>query len=693
MMGIGNGLQFTVGLDMRKAERDLMEFRGKADSIGQSLGSLKSVGLAVGAAVGAGLVAGAAALKTFLDAGAEMEAFESRLTTLMGSSVDARARLQELFAFAAKTPFEVPQIVAAETTLRGFGAAAEELMPGLIDFAATMGTDLSQAAIDFGKAWNQGATGLESDAGRVLRKQIELRTGLDATTMSLGDFRAAMLDTLNEGMFAGGADKLSATMSGMISNLTDEWGRFKMEVADAGVFDNVKAVLQATLGYISDHRVQVERLASLVSGGLWSAFKGVAYVIAGMVDLGNALGVAFLTVDSVLTRVLGGARERLGRLQLDMGAMAKAAGMDGLAGQFDAMGNKMLLVAAAEKQASVDAEHLAGEMLSVGSAVSAVNQIFADAEQVAAGFGEEIAGIKAPPELTGKGGGGGDKKGKAGKSTLEQEQDDFWARLEASQSFYDEMAALGRDALQEEQAQYAERMSTLLAYHDEGLLVGEAFARARLAIEEDYTAAVDAMRDEEAARDLERRQNYNRTMIDGTTALLGTLEGLAQASGEKQKNLAKSLAIAQIAISTAVGISKAFEQFGWPAGLAPAALVAANGVAQGIAVAQAHQGRAGTERTYAHQGRAPDERDLRVLQTESTLNSQATRALGVQGIEALNSGRMPTGEIVVNLGRTQTREVMREELRSGETLTRRYVGGLVGSGNRDSGFSGARAVA
>ena len=64
----------------------------------------------------------------------------------------------------------------------------------------------------------------------------------DGTAYSgLADFRAALLDTLNEGMFAGGAAKLSQTFSGMVSNLEDEWSRFKLQVADAGVFDNVKA--------------------------------------------------------------------------------------------------------------------------------------------------------------------------------------------------------------------------------------------------------------------------------------------------------------------------------------------------------------------------------------------------------------------------------------------------------------------
>jgi phage tail tape-measure protein len=242
-----DSLQFKVGLDMRGAQRELSDFAASAR------GAMGKIG---GAIAGLGIVAGTGALiKGFVSAGAEMEAFESRLTTLMGSASGARARLQELTDFAVETPFELTQIVAAETTLRGFGAAAERLMPGLIDMAAVMGGDLAQSATDLGKAWSQGAAGLESDAGRSLRKQIEDMSGVaDATKMSLTEFREAMVSTLDTGIFAGGAAKLSMTFNGMVSNLTDSWGGFARDVADAGLFNNVKGALAVTLDLINANK-------------------------------------------------------------------------------------------------------------------------------------------------------------------------------------------------------------------------------------------------------------------------------------------------------------------------------------------------------------------------------------------------------------------------------------------------------
>jgi hypothetical protein len=673
-----DALQFRVGLDMRGAQQDLAGFASQAKSVMGGIGRV-AAGLGVGmAAIGAGIAAGAAAIKTVMDAGSEMEAFESRLTTLMGSSSAAKARMAELFDFASTTPFEVGPIVAAETTLRGFGAAAEELMPGLIDFSATLGADLAQSALDFGKAWNQGATGLESDTARVLRKQIELRTGMDATKMSLADFRAAMLETLNEGMFAGGAEKLSKTFSGMVANLEDEWSGFKREVADAGLFNNMKAVLAATLDYLKEHREETQKLADLVSGGLWWGFKVVAYTIASMVDMTANLIWGFSSLVGIAYKLNEAVQSGVGDTLLSMADAAEALGQGKAADALEGLAMRLLTAGHNSRQLGDAALQLAADMPEVGASVAAINEIFAEGEKLAKGMGEEIAGIKAPPaaEVV-------DDKAAKARAKADAE------RMEEALNFAAEMTAIGRTALQEEQAQYAERMGMLLDFHEEGLIVGKLFADTRLGIEQEYTAAVDAMRQEAAEKDAERRRSYASTIIDGVSGLLGTLQGLFDQSNEEQKAAYKAFGLTQIAISTAVGIQKAFADYGWPLGIAPAALVTASGIAQGAAVLQAHQG---TGPVYAHQGRgpAPDERDVRMLRTEPVLNSQAGRALGAQGVEALNSGRMPgAGELVINLGRTQTREVIREELRSGETQLRRYVSGQ----GAVAGFSGARAVA
>jgi hypothetical protein len=340
------------------------------------------------------------------------------------------------------------------------------------------------------------------------------------------------------------------------------------------------------------------------------------------------------------------------------------------------------------RQMSKDAIQLADDMSAVGSAVLAVNDIFADAEGMAKGMGKEGAGIaggKTKEEL----------EAEAKRLELLEAE-----KQKAAQKFAADMAALGQTEMEAERARFGERLFMLEQYNEQGLILGQAYADARAGIElehDQYIAGLQAdaaareaeIRDRALQEDIARRQAYNSEIISGTSGLLGTIQGLFDESNAEQKAASKAFGVAQVAISTAVGIAKAFEQFGWPAGLAPAALVTASGVAQTAAILQAHQG---TGPVYMHQGGgpAPDERDVRMLRTEPVLNSQAGRALGAQGVEALNSGRMPgAGELVINLGRTQTREVIREELRSGETQLRRYVSGQ----GSVAGFSGGRAVA
>jgi hypothetical protein len=60
---------------------------------------------------------------------------------------------------------------------------------------------------------------------------------------------------------------------------------------------------------------------------------------------------------------------------------------------------------------------------------------------------------------------------------------------------------------------------------------------------------------------------------------------------KKMMKLSKAFSAAQVVINTAQGISKAFAQYGWPAGIGPAAAVAASGAAQLASIASAESGK------------------------------------------------------------------------------------------------------
>lgn len=675
-----SSLRFRVGADLTDAQRSIVGF---ASRIGAGLAGAFSIG-----------AAGALA-KGFVQAGAEMETFESRLTVLMGSATEARARMAELFEFAASTPFEVSQIVAAETTLRGFGAAAEELMPGLIDFAATTGADLSQAAIDIGKAWSQGATGLESDFGRVLRKQVELREGTNAATMDLEDFRVALTETLNQGVFAGGAERLSRTFAGMVSNLQDEWSRFQIQVSDAGLFNNVKAVLGQTLDLIAQHRDEIKSLASTVSTVLWQSFVGVGTVIA--------VGLDGLKAWEVATYAVMGAATALGDVFLqatqplrDAAILtADALGMPRVTQAALAADAKMLDIRRSLQAAQKDAVAFVQSFDPNASKLEDFRKFVADAEAMAAQLEPEAAtGRTMKPA----GATGGDGKGAADK---------YAADLAAAEAFHEELRQLQLDDFQQAEELRARDSIRLSDAYEAGLVTHEqALADNQLVWKRYYDTVAEltaesnrvleqAHQEEMRRIEAERQERISMlyAQLDAASAVFTTISGLIEGESERAKNAQKAWAYASIAIDTAVGIQKAFAQYGWPWGILPAAAVTASGVAQAVAVSRAHQGG-----SFAIGDPAPDERDVviggrrrRVLAQEQAvvLNSQAARAAEAQN--ASNGAGMGGTSIELTVGRVTQREMFRAEERAG-TILRRMVRSVTNYGLAP-GWSGAAPVA
>lgn len=303
-------LEFATGLDLSGLDRDLKKGVTKFNSAGakfsKALAPVAAGIAAVGAAIGAmGLALGKGAVET----GAEFEALETRLGTLMKSAEAGAARMNTIFDFASSTPFELTELVEAEVVLRSLGADAERAMPLLIDFAGAMGGDIAGAALDMGRALQFGAGAVQSGLGMSLRSAVTTRTGIDALTMSVEQFREAVIATLGDedGMFAGGADKLAQTFSGMVSNLQDQWTGFQKQTADAGIFAAVKASLGVTLELIQENERGISRIAETVSGGLVGALKAGITVVGFLLD--SFTGAKFLAAE--VSRVAWGITKAL----------------------------------------------------------------------------------------------------------------------------------------------------------------------------------------------------------------------------------------------------------------------------------------------------------------------------------------------------------------------------------------------
>jgi hypothetical protein len=87
------------------------------------------------------------------------------------------------------------------------------------------------------------------------------------------------------------------------------------------------------------------------------------------------------------------------------------------------------------------------------------------------------------------------------------------------------------------------------------------------------------------------RQNAMDVQLNAASSLFGSLAQLMDGGNKKMMKLSKAFSAAQVVINTAQGISKAFAQYGWPAGIGPAAAVAASGAAQLASIASAESGK------------------------------------------------------------------------------------------------------
>lgn len=284
---------FQVGADLSPLKKEMGKVKGIAAKAGDVAGAALKAGFAasVGAAGALGLFA-----KGVLEEGAQFENLSTRLTTLMGSAADARDRMQELANIGKTTPFELPGIVEAEASLRGFGVDAEKVLPKVMDLSAALGLGLSESAAAVGRAFAGGAGAADVLRDRGVLAAIELRTGIKATNMEIGQFREELLITLEA--YEGGTAKLAATLDGQISNLKDSWGSFQRQVADAGFYDASKAAITELNRLLIENEETVSRIAQ--ETGRW--LKGsLLFVVKSVGDI----GAGFLSVKLSITSIQG----------------------------------------------------------------------------------------------------------------------------------------------------------------------------------------------------------------------------------------------------------------------------------------------------------------------------------------------------------------------------------------------------
>lgn len=232
-----------------EASKALESFGHTAQSVGGKVGgffadNFKKAGLA-----SAGLLAAMGAVGAkMVGVASTFEQNRVAFETMLGSADKARVLLQQISDFAAKTPFELPQVAEGAKQLLALGGSAENVLPHLKaigDVAAGTGAPLDRLILNFGQVRLQGKlTGRELRDFAVsgvplideLAKNLGVAKDQIAEMVSAGKIgfpeveKAFMTMTGAGGKFNDLMTKQSKTFGGILSNVRDNFTRFAAEV-------------------------------------------------------------------------------------------------------------------------------------------------------------------------------------------------------------------------------------------------------------------------------------------------------------------------------------------------------------------------------------------------------------------------------------------------------------------------------
>ena len=272
-------IRLLVQAEVKKAINDLDRLERQTDDNVDSANELSSTFKTLfGAAV---LGAGA---RSVIQTASNFESLRTRLVALKGSTEEGAKAFNQFTQIAAKTPFQVQNVVEAGATLEAFGVSSEESLKSIADLAAFMGTDIVDAAASFGRAFAGGAGAADVLRERGILTLIKDAEGIeDLSKLTLPEFRAALERAMTDpdGKIAGATDLLAQTFSGRISNMQDAIDRlqnaigerFLKQLGQVAIRIGEVANNAATfVSELSDETIQRIQRLGLIVGGLTTAF-------------------------------------------------------------------------------------------------------------------------------------------------------------------------------------------------------------------------------------------------------------------------------------------------------------------------------------------------------------------------------------------------------------------------------------
>jgi len=287
-------IQVGVDVNLTDASRQRLEkLQNKANEISSAYKK-------IGAVATAAFAGAAAAITLAVREASKFETIAVQFKVLTGSIESANAALSQLKDFAAKTPFQFEEIANAGKKLLSFGFSVGELQDRLGELgnvAAASGADFGELSLIYGQVAAAGKlTGerllqLQERAipiGPALAKTLGVAESSIRGLVSEGKvttevFQKAFATLSQEGGFAfGGLGELSATLSGKISTLKDNFSLVTAQIGEAfaPAAKALADILINVLGFFRENPAVVKFGAALLA-----VATATSAVVGGMVAL------------------------------------------------------------------------------------------------------------------------------------------------------------------------------------------------------------------------------------------------------------------------------------------------------------------------------------------------------------------------------------------------------------------------
>lgn len=219
-------------------EAGVRRARGSMDSFGKKvIGTAAKIGAALG---------GLQFFKTGIGLASQLQQDTIAIKSFTGSVESANALIQQIRDFAASTPFQLNDLIAASKQLLAFGVSADKVrgtLHVLGNLAAASGANIGDLAQIFGKIKSQGKV-MGETLNQLAERGIPVISALAAHfkvpeeairdmvskgKVSFQDFEAAMTSLGGEG------GKFGNLMAEQADTLSGKWSTFKDKVNDLAI--------------------------------------------------------------------------------------------------------------------------------------------------------------------------------------------------------------------------------------------------------------------------------------------------------------------------------------------------------------------------------------------------------------------------------------------------------------------------